>query len=69
MQQPLSKKLQINQNQMGSDQIEEPKVIDLKETKMDGPTFRALREYFDEWGQKDPTLLRNSQRDVNREGV
>ena len=43
-----------------------PREIDLKEVKMDGPTFRALREYFDEWGEKDPTLLRNVQRDVKR---
>lgn len=40
--------------------------FELKQAKIDGPTFRALRNYFDEWGKKDPTLLRNSQRDVER---
>ena len=48
------------------DIVPKDKVIELKETKTDGPTFRALREYFDEWGEKDPTLLKNSKRDVER---
>jgi hypothetical protein len=60
---------QAFKNYVDQDVVGEKREIDLKETKMDGPTFRALREYFDEWGEKDPTLLRNSQRDVNREGV
>lgn len=46
----------------------EPKeeITDLKETKMDGPTFRALKDYFDDWGKSDPTLFRREQRDVKR---
>lgn len=42
-------------------------ISDLKESKMDGPTFRALREYFDDWGKEDPTLFKTEQRDVKRE--
>lgn len=42
------------------------KIIDLKETKMDGPTFRALKNYFDDWKDEDPTLFRREQRDIKR---
>lgn len=45
-------------------------VVDLKQTKMKGPTFRALKEYFEDWGKQDPTLFiqgdKNSQRDCER---
>lgn len=57
---------QTAQNRMGPDQSN-TKVVDLKQTRMDGPTFRALRDYFDEWGEKDQTLLKGVQRDVSRE--
>ena len=58
--------MQNIQNRMGPDQLESAPV-DLKQTKMDGPTFRALRDYFDEWGDKDPTLLKTTPRDVERQ--
>jgi len=55
---------------MKLEKITEPEEIDLKQTKMKGPTFRALKEYFDDWSKQDPTLFKqatkNSQRDVER---
>jgi hypothetical protein len=42
---------------------------DLKQVRMDGPTFKALRDYFDEWGKKDPTIFKSGQRDVERKSA
>lgn len=46
---------------------ENENIVDLKETKMDGPTFRALREYFQDWGERDPTLFKTTERHQARD--
>lgn len=60
---------QLDKNRMGQDQLEESQVIDMKQVKIDGPTFKALRDYFDEWGEKDSTIFKSGQRDVERKSV
>lgn len=31
----------------------------IRKAKMDGPTVKALKDYFDEWGKDDPTLIKS----------